>query len=29
MSSSQYPNGLKYADVMCVFKKDDESEKSD
>ena len=28
LSSSQYPNGLKYADVMPVFKKDDKSDKS-
>ena len=28
LSSSQYPNGLKYADVTPVFKKDDKSEKS-
>ena len=28
LSSSQYPNGLKYADVTPVFKKDDKSDKS-
>ena len=28
LSSSQYPNGLKYADVTPAFKKDDKSEKS-
>ena len=28
LSSSQYPNGLKYADVMPVFKQDDKSDKS-
>ena len=28
LSSSQYPNGLKYADVTSVFKKDDKSDKS-
>ena len=28
MSSLQYPNGLKYADVTPVFKKDDKSGKS-
>ena len=28
MSSSQYPNGLKHADVTPVFKKDDKSDKS-
>ena len=28
MSSSQYTNGLKYADVTLVFKKDDKSDKS-
>ena len=28
LSSSQYPNGLKYADVMPVFKKDDKFDKS-
>ena len=28
LSSSQYPNGLKYADVAPVFKKDDKSAKS-
>ena len=28
LSSLQYPNGLKYADVMSVFKKDDKSDKS-
>ena len=27
LSSSQYPNGLKYADVMPVIKKDDKSDK--
>ena len=27
LSSSQYPNGLKYADVTPVFKKDDKSDK--
>ena len=27
LSSSQYPNGLKYADVKPVFKKDDKSDK--
>ena len=28
LSSSQYPNNLKYADVTHVFKKDDKSDKS-
>ena len=28
LSSSQYPNGLKYADMTPVFKKDDKSDKS-
>ena len=28
LSSLQYPNGLKYADVTPVFKKDDKSDKS-
>ena len=28
LSSSQYPNGLKYADVTPIFKKDDKSDKS-
>ena len=28
LSSSQYPNGLKYAYVTPVFKKDDKSDKS-
>ena len=28
LSSSQYPNGLKYVDVTPVFKKDDKSDKS-
>ena len=28
LSSSQYPNGLKYADVTHVFKNDDKSDKS-
>ena len=28
LSSSQSPNGLKYADVTPVFKKDDKSDKS-
>ena len=28
LSSSQYPNGLKYAEVTPVFKKDDKSDKS-
>ena len=28
LSSSQYPNGLKYADVTPLFKKDDKSDKS-
>ena len=28
LSSSQYPNGLKYADVTPVFKKGDKSDKS-
>ena len=28
LSSSQYPNGLKYAEVTSVLKKDDKSDKS-
>ena len=28
LSSLQYPNGLKYADVMPVFQKDDRSDQS-
>ena len=28
LSSSQFPNGLRHADVMPVFKKDDKSDKS-
>ena len=28
LSSSQYPNGLKYADVTPVFREDDKSDKS-
>ena len=28
LSSSQYPNGLKYADVTPVFKKNDKSDKN-
>ena len=28
LSSLQYPNGLKYADVTLVFKTDDKSDKS-
>ena len=28
LSSSQYPNGLKHADVTPLFKKDDKSDKS-
>ena len=28
LSSLQYPNSLKYADVIPVFKKDDKSDKS-